>query len=661
MATARTTAAGAVDTQSAIKPPSATKTNISSAPTQTRGKSLTDLLGVTKPASTSTLLQPAATKQKSNIVTPTGPAQTIAPKKIDVAGAKSEYMPGGTRINSGPTVTGTVSNPATGEIKNYPNATRLNSGTVVASGTVYDPQKNTITTYGTPEAVQQSSQEAVQPAASPEIQSGLSGVRQTLISRGISNDRIGWNQETQNITIDGVDVGTPQQIVNGTSYADQPLLNRITDKAYKQAGNELVGARDFAANYGLNAVPEWDPASGKLQLGSYQLDPVYVSDGIAYVKKSDMESLVGKIMDDGGYTSNQNILEDFYNKYGDDIDNTLRQILDRGEFAYNAESDPIYKQYEEQYTRNAEEAMREILNKNNTSLEGANGAVMGQVISAYYDAMKELSDKVPELAQQAYDRYTGETSRLSGNLSALDTVANDYYDRAYTANQDSRDYANAARTEERAWQDQHALNDATIRATDADIRNATVETDANARMASAEAAAQEFANQTTVTSTVGAWTPMDVEKIPQLQYLVDKGVYHYNDDGFLVDRSGALVKPWGQEMVYENDMQGIANAAKNGGASISSMLNQAPAITNPLEAISPEEAQNAINEMIGGTANTQVTPSAAQLIAQGIQAGTALTPADIVTIMAQYKQDPTQQITPGIYSKIPQYNTIPSK
>ena len=90
MATARTTAAGAVDTQSAIKPPSATKTNISSAPTQTRGKSLTDLLGVTKPASTSTLSQPAATKQKSNIVTPTGPAQTIAPKKIDVAGAKSE-------------------------------------------------------------------------------------------------------------------------------------------------------------------------------------------------------------------------------------------------------------------------------------------------------------------------------------------------------------------------------------------------------------------------------------------------------------------------------------------------------------------------------------------------------------------------------------------
>lgn len=622
MATARTTAAGGVDTQSAIKPPSATKTNISSAPTQTRGKSLTDLLGVTKPASTSTLSQPAATQQKSKIATPTGPAQTITPKKIDVAGAKSEYMPGGTRINGGPTVTGTVSNPATGEIKNYPNATRLNSGTVVASGTVYDPQKNTITTYGTPEAVQQSSQEAAQPAAaSPEIQSGLSGVRQTLISRGISNDRIGWNQETQNITIDGVDVGTPQQVVNGTSYADQPLLNRMTDKAYKQAGNELVGARDFAANYGLNAVPEWDPASGKLQVGSYQLDPVYVSDGIAYVKKSDMENLVGKIMDDGGYTSNQNILEDFYNKYGDDIDNTLRQILDRGEFAYDAESDPIYKQYEEQYTRNAEEAMREILNKNNTSLEGANGAVMGQVISAYYDAMKELSDKVPELAQQAYDRYTGETSRLSGNLSALDTVANDYYDRAYTANQDSRDYANAARTEERAWQDQHALNDATIRATDADIRNATVETDANARMANAEAAAQEFANQTTVTSTVGAWTPMDVEKIPQLQYLVDKGVYHYNDDGFLVDRSGALVKPWGQEMVYENDMQGIANAAKNGGTSLSSVLNQTPTFTNPLEAMTPTEAQAAINE-IADSAKT----------------------SDIYKLLEQYKPASAQQM-----------------
>lgn len=126
------------------------------------------------------------------------------------------------------------------------------------------------------------------------------------------------------------------------------------------------------------------------------------------------------------YQNRLNALGEYQSQYGDKIQNTLGNI----EKGYDMNSDKLYQQYKEQYTREGLNASRDISGQV-ASLNGGADSSMGrrQAAQAYYNYMQALNDKVPELANQwRQDQYN--------YLSALQSLDESDYNK-YA---DNRDY-----------------------------------------------------------------------------------------------------------------------------------------------------------------------------------------------------------------------------
>lgn len=272
-------------------------------------------------------------------------------------------------------------------------------------------------------------------ATSVKAPDGQSPIRESLVKNGISNGRIGWNDNTSSVTIDGTDVYKPAVNINGTTYADDSAIRDMTRKAYAMTGDELVAARDYVTSKGYSGIVDWDGENAII--GGKLLKPIYIKDGISFIPKSEVEKAIADAEEKNGILGNDTINRLYNKKYGSAVDDAVDAILNRESFSYDPESDVAYKAYREQYTREAEDALRRVLNDNNTSLTGASGAVLSEAMSMRDQALRKLTDKIPELVDSAYGRYNDETQRLYDNLDELAALASDYYDRMYKADRDA--------------------------------------------------------------------------------------------------------------------------------------------------------------------------------------------------------------------------------
>lgn len=110
----------------------------------------------------------------------------------------------------------------------------------------------------------------------------------------------------------------------------------------------------------------------------------------------------------------------YTNKYQGMIDSLTQQILGREKFSYDAESDPGYQQYREQYTREGERAMKDTLGEVSARTGGlASSYATSAAAQANDYYMQQLSDKIPELRQLAYSMYLDEGNRMRDDLSML--------------------------------------------------------------------------------------------------------------------------------------------------------------------------------------------------------------------------------------------------
>lgn len=269
-------------------------------------------------------------------------------------------------------------------------------------------------------------------------QNGYSGIRETLVDRGVDNSRIGFNNDTGFVTIDGTDAFKPQHNIEGTTYAAAKDIDDMTKQAYNQAGNPLMAARDYVSSKGYTGIVNWDADSGTVNIGGQNLKPVSVSeDGIAYIPQSQLDAAIAAYEKNTGIITNKGVLEGYDKKYDANIEDALNHLVNRKEFNYDPEKDVVYKAYEKQYNRQAEEAFRKMLNDNNTSVTGASGAVLSQAMAARDAEKDKLTDVIPSLYQDAYNRYMGETDRLRNNLNDVMSAENDYYNKTYQSNRDS--------------------------------------------------------------------------------------------------------------------------------------------------------------------------------------------------------------------------------
>lgn len=125
---------------------------------------------------------------------------------------------------------------------------------------------------------------------------------------------------------------------------------------------------------------------------------------------------------------------EYVNQYQSMIDDLTGKIMGRPAFSYDAESDPLYQMYKEQYTAAGKQAMEDTLGTVSARTGGlassyATSAAQ-QANNAYMDA---LAGKIPELQQLAYQMYQNEGASLQNQLDMLLALESGDYSKYQTA------------------------------------------------------------------------------------------------------------------------------------------------------------------------------------------------------------------------------------
>ena len=271
---------------------------------------------------------------------------------------------------------------------------------------------------------------------------GMKGIRSTLNNYGIND--VGWNDTTKSVMINGKDYYTPSTVVDGTSYANDKDMYNIINSVYKDKGMSLAGATDYVNSQGISNAVKW--SGGQLMVGGQNVPVAYVDDnGTAYAEKGALDKAITAYKQNAGITGNQTVYDNWKSEYGDRINDALNTILNRKKWDYDPESDPAYQAYKEAYTREGNRAYQDAYAQMaaNTGGYGSSAGMTaaGQQMNYY---MQQLGDRVPELMQNSYNRYANEQELNRAALNSLLGVADNDYNKAYTANRDSVSDTNTA-------------------------------------------------------------------------------------------------------------------------------------------------------------------------------------------------------------------------
>ena len=130
------------------------------------------------------------------------------------------------------------------------------------------------------------------------------------------------------------------------------------------------------------------------------------------------------------------------------IDDTVSGILNRPKFSYDVNADALYGQYKDRYVNLGQQAMADTMGQA-AKLTGGYGNSNAQMVGqqAYQGYLQALTDKIPELAQLAYQRYTQEGQDLYQKYGMLSGQEQADYNRW----NDERNYRYNAYNTERGF------------------------------------------------------------------------------------------------------------------------------------------------------------------------------------------------------------------
>ena len=134
--------------------------------------------------------------------------------------------------------------------------------------------------------------------------------------------------------------------------------------------------------------------------------------------------------------------------YSNTINDLVNKAVNREAFNYDPASDAAYQAYAKQYTTLGKQAMEDTLANVATNTGGlASSYATSASQQSYNNYMQQLANKIPELEENAYNRYQDEYNNnlnLMGQLSSLDQAAYNQYatDRDYDRSvyESDRDY-----------------------------------------------------------------------------------------------------------------------------------------------------------------------------------------------------------------------------
>lgn len=116
------------------------------------------------------------------------------------------------------------------------------------------------------------------------------------------------------------------------------------------------------------------------------------------------------------------------------LDNIVGQIKNQKPFTYDVNGDALYQQYKDQYTTQGKMAMNDTMAQAQ-AMTGGYGNSYAQSVGqqAYQGYMQQLTNKIPELYQIAYDKYNNDRNDLYKQKSMLD----DEYSKEYNRHRDA--------------------------------------------------------------------------------------------------------------------------------------------------------------------------------------------------------------------------------
>lgn len=137
----------------------------------------------------------------------------------------------------------------------------------------------------------------------------------------------------------------------------------------------------------------------------------------------------------------------YESSYSSQIDDMLNKILNREAFSYNAEEDPLFQQYREQYNREGQRAMNDTLASVASGAGGMNSYAVTAASQANDSWNAQLMDRIPELYEMAYQMYLDDIEgqvRDLGLLQGMDDTQYNRYRDTMADWRDDRDFAYGA-------------------------------------------------------------------------------------------------------------------------------------------------------------------------------------------------------------------------
>lgn len=146
--------------------------------------------------------------------------------------------------------------------------------------------------------------------------------------------------------------------------------------------------------------------------------------------------------------------------YGQQIDDALNKILNREQFSYNLNADPLYNQYKDQYMRGGKLAMQDTMGQA-AALTGGYGNSYASTAGnqAYQGYLTGLNDKVPDLYSLALSKYNADGDAMRDNLGLLQGMQGqelDQYNRKMAEYRTELDRLDGLLADSQKWDYQNA-------------------------------------------------------------------------------------------------------------------------------------------------------------------------------------------------------------
>lgn len=120
----------------------------------------------------------------------------------------------------------------------------------------------------------------------------------------------------------------------------------------------------------------------------------------------------------------------YTSNYQNAMNQAANALLNRKAFTYDPNTDPMYQQYADSYTRQGKQAMDDTLAQVSARTGGLASSYAGTAAQqTYNNYMSALADKVPELRQLAYQMYLGEEDSARNKFDVLSKLEDAEYGR----------------------------------------------------------------------------------------------------------------------------------------------------------------------------------------------------------------------------------------